>query len=62
LKFSPRHESLKILPVELSGAHLRIGIITVKNRTLGPVAQLFVEHAREIAGHQRGQRGDPTNR
>jgi hypothetical protein len=26
-----------------------IGIVTLKNRTLGPVARLFVEHAREVA-------------
>jgi hypothetical protein len=26
-----------------------IGIVTLKNRTLSPVAQLFIEHAREVA-------------
>jgi hypothetical protein len=26
-----------------------IGIVTLRNRALGPVAQLFIEHAREIA-------------
>jgi len=26
-----------------------IGIVTLKNRTLSPVAQLFIETAREVA-------------
>src|SRR5262249_53273962 len=40
---------LKLLPVDLS-EHLRpTGIITLKNRTLGPVAQLFIERARLLA-------------
>jgi len=26
-----------------------VGIVTLKNRTLSPVAQLFIEHAREVA-------------
>jgi hypothetical protein len=30
-------------------ARLPIGIITLKNRTLGPVARLFIEQAREVA-------------
>jgi hypothetical protein len=26
-----------------------IGIVTLKNRTLGPTARLFIEHARDVA-------------
>ena len=40
---------LKVLPVKLRLAHVPIGIVTLKNRTLSPVAQLFIEHAREVA-------------
>jgi DNA-binding transcriptional LysR family regulator len=40
---------LKVLPVELPMAPVPVGIVTLKNRTLGPVAQLFIEHAREVA-------------
>jgi len=37
------------LPVELPVAPVANEIVTLKNRTLGPVARLFIEHAREIA-------------
>jgi hypothetical protein len=40
---------VKILPVELPLVRVPVGVITLKNRTLAPVARLFVEHAREIA-------------
>jgi DNA-binding transcriptional LysR family regulator len=49
LKFPPRRRELKVLPVELPMARTSVGIITLKNRTLSPVAKLFIEHAREIA-------------
>jgi hypothetical protein len=40
---------LKILPVKLPALRLAVGIITVKNRTLTPLAELFIRCAREIA-------------
>jgi hypothetical protein len=30
-------------------ADMQIGIITLKNRTISPVAQLFIENARAVA-------------
>jgi len=45
---NPRPE-IKALPVELPVARLANGIVTLKNRTLSPVAQLFIECAREVA-------------
>jgi len=48
-RFSIRRPELKVLPVELPMARVPSGIVTLKNRTLSPVAQLFVEHAREVA-------------
>jgi hypothetical protein len=35
--------------VKLQYARVPVGIITLKNRTLSPVVQLFVDNAREIA-------------
>jgi hypothetical protein len=35
--------------VELPTTRRKIGIITLKNRTLSPSAQLFIEVARELA-------------
>jgi DNA-binding transcriptional LysR family regulator len=52
---------LKMLPVDLA-EHLRpTGIITLKNRTLGPVAQFFIQRARlvakQLANNMPGSRG-----
>jgi len=49
LRFPTRRSELKVLPVELPMARVRNGIVTLKHRTLSPVAQLFIEHAREVA-------------
>jgi hypothetical protein len=37
------------LPVELPIARVPSGIVTLKNRTLSPVVQLFVDSARKVA-------------
>ena len=49
LLFSTKRLSLKLLPVELPIGPWPIGIIKLKNRTLSPVAQLFIDTARQIA-------------
>jgi DNA-binding transcriptional LysR family regulator len=49
LRFPTRHREIKVLPVELQGTHVPISIVTLKNRSLSPVARLFIEHAREVA-------------
>jgi DNA-binding transcriptional LysR family regulator len=49
LKFPAKYASIKKLPVELPTTLRQIGIITLKNRTLSPLAQLFIECARDIA-------------
>jgi DNA-binding transcriptional LysR family regulator len=49
LRFPAIRAELKVLPVELPKARVRSGIVTLKNRTLSPVAQLFIDHAREVA-------------
>jgi DNA-binding transcriptional LysR family regulator len=43
-----KHPWLRALPVELSATSRPIAIVTLKNRTLSPVAQLFVDSAREV--------------
>ena len=48
LRFSKRPE-VKVLPVKLQYAEVPVGIITLKNRTLSPVVQLFVDEARDVA-------------
>src|SRR5262249_10027013 len=49
LKFSARDALIKELPVVLPISHRLIGVITLKNRTLSPLAQLFIEHSREVS-------------
>jgi DNA-binding transcriptional LysR family regulator len=48
LRFPNRRPGLKILPIKLRSANVEIGIIKLKNRRLSPVAQLFINAAREI--------------
>jgi len=45
----PGSPSLKPLPVALSETHGAIGIVTLKNRTLSPLGELFVKTARAVA-------------
>ena len=40
---------LKVLPVELPVARVPLGIVSLKNRRLSPVAKLFIQHAHEVA-------------
>src|SRR5262245_38317621 len=49
LRFPTTPLDLKVLPVELPLAREPIGIVTLKNRTLSPVAKLFIDTARELA-------------
>jgi DNA-binding transcriptional LysR family regulator len=49
LKFPAKRQGIKVLPVEVPVSSVPVGIVTLKNRTLSPVAQIFREYAREIA-------------
>jgi DNA-binding transcriptional LysR family regulator len=49
LRFSAERFALRALPIRLPPVDDPIAVVTLKNRTLSPVAQLFVECAREVA-------------
>ena len=49
LHFSAKRLSLKALPVELPDTRISVSIITLKRRTLTPLAELFIQCAREVA-------------
>ena len=49
LRFSAERPALKVLPVELPVAPVPVGIVTLRNRTLSPVAKLFLDSARDMA-------------
>jgi DNA-binding transcriptional LysR family regulator len=48
-RFLTKRSELKVLPVELPMARRPNGIVTLKNRALSPVAQIFIDCAREVA-------------
>jgi DNA-binding transcriptional LysR family regulator len=48
LNFSALGSLIKRVPVELAATERPIGIVTLKKRTLSPLAQLFIKTAREI--------------
>jgi len=49
LQFSAERLQLRILPVSLPILPWPVGIVTLKNRLLTPIAQLFIDCAREAA-------------
>jgi DNA-binding transcriptional LysR family regulator len=49
LHFSAERMALKTLPVDLGIPPWPIALTTLKNRTISPVAQLFIESAREVS-------------
>jgi len=48
LRFGANVPRLKILPVDLPAPPWPVGIMTLKNRTLTPAADLFIDCAREV--------------
>jgi LysR family pca operon transcriptional activator len=48
VRLAARRLSLKALPIKLAPQSSRIGIVTLKNRTLSPVAELFIRRMREV--------------
>ena len=49
LRYNAKQWSLKTLPIDLRIKPLPIAIVTLKNRTVGPVVQLVIEILREVA-------------
>jgi DNA-binding transcriptional LysR family regulator len=50
LRWGARRHSVKALPVKLPPLPRPVGIITLKRRMISPVAQLFIDSARQVAG------------
>jgi DNA-binding transcriptional LysR family regulator len=49
VRFAGSALQLKVLPIKFPVPASPVGIIILKRRTINPVAQLFIEHAREVA-------------
>jgi DNA-binding transcriptional LysR family regulator len=56
LRYNAKQWSLKILPINLPIRPWPIAILTLKNRTLGPVVHVFIEHLRAAAKAISGPR------
>lgn len=61
LAFSPKRPPIKILPVKIPALSAPTGIFFLKNRTLSPLAQLFIAVAREV-GSQLAEQWPNTAR
>jgi DNA-binding transcriptional LysR family regulator len=48
-QFSATRVGLKVLPVKVPGLRASVSIITVKRRTISPLAELFIGSARAVA-------------
>ena len=48
-RFSARRPELQVLPVKQSLGHAPVGIVLLKNRTISPLAQLFISSCIELA-------------
>jgi DNA-binding transcriptional LysR family regulator len=49
LKFFAKHTGIRALSIELPSTRQPVGLFTLKNRALSPLAQLFIDCAREVA-------------
>ena len=49
LRYNAKRWSLKALPIDFDPHPLPIGLVTLKNRTVSPAVQLFIEHLRAAA-------------
>jgi DNA-binding transcriptional LysR family regulator len=49
LRYGPQRGSIRVLPIKLPRWHIPTSVVTLKDRTLSPIAQLFIECLRELA-------------
>ena len=56
MRFGGKQMRIKILPIKISSPPAPVGFITVKDRTLTPLAQRFIDCARKIAASDSSRR------
>jgi len=49
VRFGGSHLQIRVLPVKVSVPASPVGIVTLRRRTISPVVQLFIDHARKLA-------------
>jgi DNA-binding transcriptional LysR family regulator len=55
MQFPPKKRLLSVLPVDLPQTAKPLVLMTLKNRTLNPAAELFIDQLRNIAKRAAGQ-------
>jgi DNA-binding transcriptional LysR family regulator len=49
LRYGPPRATIRVLPIKLPRWHVPTSVVTLKDRTLSPIAQLFIDCLRELA-------------
>ena len=49
LRYGPQRTPIRVLPIKLPRWHVPTSVVTLKDRTLSPIAQLFIDCLRELA-------------
>jgi DNA-binding transcriptional LysR family regulator len=55
MRFGGRHMQIKTLPVKIPSPPAPVGFVTVKDRTLTPLAERFIECTRKVANSNSGR-------
>jgi DNA-binding transcriptional LysR family regulator len=55
MRFGGKQMRIRVLPVKISSPPAPVGFITVKDRTLTPLAERFIEYARKVANSATGR-------
>ncbi len=55
MRFGGKHMRIKVLPVKTLSPPAPVGFITVKDRTLTPLAERFIECVRNVASLDIGR-------
>jgi DNA-binding transcriptional LysR family regulator len=55
MRFGGQRMHMKVLPIKVSSPPAPVGFVTVKDRTLTPLAERFIDCAREIANSAAGR-------
>jgi hypothetical protein len=59
MRFGGKRMRLKVLPVKTLSPPAPVGFITVKNRTLTPLAERFIACTRKVANSGPGRASTP---
>lgn len=55
MRFGGRPMQIKVLPVKVASPPAPVGFVTVRDRTLTPLAERFIDCARKVAGSDAGR-------